>query len=172
MLPAVITDCLQGELEVVTLAGTGKAKESAEDVTDRVPFLMLGGWGGGVPWWLRRLLSCASMRVLCGLSEDSRRPHAPLAYCTSHPHHLPPTPHTCAAGLDLPAAPLFKDALEKVIIPQVGNPAPSRQCMPLWCRGPCHKPCIVAPVGRTVLPFGKQTRLPILPKPYPPGAHL
>ncbi|PRW59503.1 U4 tri-snRNP-associated 2-like [Chlorella sorokiniana] len=60
---SVITDCLQGELEVVTLAGTGKAKDSTQDVTDRVPFLML--------------------------------------------------------GLDLPAAPLFKDALEKVIIPQV-----------------------------------------------------
>lgn len=43
---AVITDCLQGELEVVTLAGTGKAKDSSQDVTDRVPFLMLGGSGG------------------------------------------------------------------------------------------------------------------------------
>ncbi|KAL4458676.1 hypothetical protein ABPG75_013541 [Micractinium tetrahymenae] len=60
---SVITDCLQGELEVVTLAGTGKAKDSAQDAVDHVPFLML--------------------------------------------------------GLDLPAAPLFKDALEKVIIPQV-----------------------------------------------------
>lgn len=60
---SVITDCLQGELEVVTEAGTGKAKEAIKDVIDHVPFLML--------------------------------------------------------GLDLPAAPLFKDALEKVIIPQV-----------------------------------------------------
>ena len=34
-----------------------------------------------------------------------------------HPPH-PPLPVT--TGLDLPAAPLFKDALEKVIIPQVG----------------------------------------------------
>ncbi|PSC71207.1 U4 tri-snRNP-associated 2 [Micractinium conductrix] len=62
---SVITDCLQGELEVVTEAGTGlgRAKDAAADVTEKVPFLML--------------------------------------------------------GLDLPAAPLFKDALEKVIIPQV-----------------------------------------------------
>ncbi len=48
---------------MVTEAGTGKARDSAEPVTDHVPFLML--------------------------------------------------------GLDLPPAPLFKDALEKVIIPQV-----------------------------------------------------
>lgn len=39
---AVITDCLQGELEVVTLAGSGKAREAQEDAVDRVPFLMLG----------------------------------------------------------------------------------------------------------------------------------
>jgi hypothetical protein len=39
---AVITDCLQGELEVVTEAGTGKAKEAMQDATDHVPFLMLG----------------------------------------------------------------------------------------------------------------------------------
>ena len=30
-----------------------------------------------------------------------------------------PCPALLCAGLDLPAAPLFKDALEKVIIPQV-----------------------------------------------------
>ncbi|KAI3435999.1 hypothetical protein D9Q98_002056 [Chlorella vulgaris] len=60
---SIITDCLQGELEVVTEAGTGKAKEAMQDATDHVPFLML--------------------------------------------------------GLDLPAAPLFKDVMDKVIIPQV-----------------------------------------------------
>lgn len=56
----------QGELEVTTLAGTGKGKAAAaaDDVVERVPFLLL--------------------------------------------------------GLDLPAAPLFKDAMEKNIIPQVG----------------------------------------------------
>lgn len=60
---SVITDSLQGELEVVTEPGTGKAKDSQQPVVDHVPFLLL--------------------------------------------------------GLDLPPAPLFKDALEKVIIPQV-----------------------------------------------------
>jgi len=59
LLPAVITDCLQGELEVVTLAGTGKAKDSAEDVTDRVPFLMLGGWGVTCVGWLHKVFCCA-----------------------------------------------------------------------------------------------------------------
>jgi U4/U6.U5 tri-snRNP-associated protein 2 len=39
---SVITDCLQGELQVVTQAGTGKAKDLHTDVTDHVPFLMLG----------------------------------------------------------------------------------------------------------------------------------
>lgn len=55
----------QGELEVTTEKGTGKGKAAAaaEDVVERMPFLLL--------------------------------------------------------GLDLPAAPLFKDALEKNIIPQV-----------------------------------------------------
>ncbi|PNW70479.1 hypothetical protein CHLRE_17g721600v5 [Chlamydomonas reinhardtii] len=64
--PSIITQCLQGELEVTTLAGTGKgtrAAEAGEDVTDRVPFLLL--------------------------------------------------------GLELPPAPLFKDVMEKNIIPQV-----------------------------------------------------
>ncbi|GIL71725.1 hypothetical protein Vretimale_840 [Volvox reticuliferus] len=64
--PSIITQCLQGELEVTTLAGTGKgtkAASSGEDVTERVPFLLL--------------------------------------------------------GLELPPAPLFKDVLEKNIIPQV-----------------------------------------------------
>ncbi|KAL6768399.1 hypothetical protein ACKKBF_B39020 [Auxenochlorella protothecoides x Auxenochlorella symbiontica] len=60
---SIITECLQGDLEVTTLAGTGKAKGTSEDVVDKVSFLML--------------------------------------------------------GLDLPAAPLFKDALETVIIPQI-----------------------------------------------------
>ncbi|KAG2497317.1 hypothetical protein HYH03_004482 [Edaphochlamys debaryana] len=64
--PSIITQCLQGELEVTTLAGTGKgtkAAASGQDVTERVPFLLL--------------------------------------------------------GLELPPAPLFKDVLEKNIIPQV-----------------------------------------------------
>ena len=45
--------------------------------------------------------------------------------CLSHPHSDPgatallAAAAAAAAGLDLPAAPLFKDALEKVIIPQV-----------------------------------------------------
>ena len=56
---------------MVTEAGTGKARDSAEPVTDHVPFLML--------------------------------------------------------GLDLPPAPLFKDALEKVIIPQVYTPLGCRR---------------------------------------------
>jgi U4/U6.U5 tri-snRNP-associated protein 2 len=38
---SIITQSLQGELEVTTLAGTGKAKDSATDVVDKVPFLML-----------------------------------------------------------------------------------------------------------------------------------
>uniref|UniRef100_A0A7S0R5S7 Ubiquitinyl hydrolase 1 n=1 Tax=Chlamydomonas leiostraca TaxID=1034604 RepID=A0A7S0R5S7_9CHLO len=63
--PSIITQCFQGELEVVTEAGTGKGKAAgaSEDVVERTPFLLL--------------------------------------------------------GLDLPAAPLFKDSLEKNIIPQV-----------------------------------------------------
>lgn len=60
---SVITDCLQGEMQVTTLAGTGSAKDAPSDVTTTVPFLML--------------------------------------------------------GLDLPPAPLFKDAMEKVTIPQI-----------------------------------------------------
>lgn len=59
---------LQGELEITTEAGTGKAREpgadgQVSDVVDRVPFLFL--------------------------------------------------------GLDLPAAPLYKDVMETNIIPQV-----------------------------------------------------
>lgn len=62
---SIITDTFQGELEVTTLAGTGKgaAATSKEDVVERVPFLLM--------------------------------------------------------GLELPPTPLFKDALEKNIIPQV-----------------------------------------------------
>jgi len=61
---------VQGELEVTTEAGTGKAKEpnaagQITNVVERVPFLFL--------------------------------------------------------GLDLPAAPLYKDVMETNIIPQVGN---------------------------------------------------
>lgn len=61
---------VQGELEVTTEAGTGKAKEpnaagQVTNVVDRVPFLFL--------------------------------------------------------GLDLPAAPLYKDVMETNIIPQVGH---------------------------------------------------
>ena len=65
--------CPQGELEVTTEAGTGKAAEKKnvegklEDAVDRVPFLFL--------------------------------------------------------GLDLPAAPLYKDVMEQNIIPQVGSGA-------------------------------------------------
>ena len=64
---------------MVTEAGTGKARDSAEPVTDHVPFLML--------------------------------------------------------GLDLPPAPLFKDALEKVIITQVHAwlPLCTQPCCGVWC---------------------------------------
>ena len=63
--PSIITQCFQGELEVVTERGTGKGKAStaSEDLVERTPFFLL--------------------------------------------------------ALDLPPAPLFKDALEKNIIPQV-----------------------------------------------------
>jgi U4/U6.U5 tri-snRNP-associated protein 2 len=61
--PSPVTTSLQGEVEVTTLAGTGKAKDSTTDKVDKVPFLML--------------------------------------------------------ALDLPPAPLYKDALERVTIPQV-----------------------------------------------------
>lgn len=64
--PSIITECFQGELEVVTEAGTGtgKARDSVVDIKEKVPFLTL--------------------------------------------------------GLDLPPAPLFKDAkMEKITIPQV-----------------------------------------------------
>lgn len=61
--PSVITNCLEGEIELTTLAGTGSAKKSSVDVVQRVPFLLL--------------------------------------------------------TLDLPPSPLFKDALEKIVIPQI-----------------------------------------------------
>ncbi|KAK9804967.1 hypothetical protein WJX73_005353 [Symbiochloris irregularis] len=65
---SILTKCFQGELEVTTQAGTGKAAQpnaqgQIADVVEKVPFLML--------------------------------------------------------GLDLPPAPLYRDALEKNIIPQV-----------------------------------------------------
>lgn len=65
---SIITRCFQGELEITTEAGTGKAvdadgKPLAADLVERVPFLVL--------------------------------------------------------GMDLPPAPLYKDALERNIIPQV-----------------------------------------------------
>lgn len=60
---SVVTDAFQGEMEVVTEAGTGVAARSMEDVVQRVPFLML--------------------------------------------------------ALDLPVAPVFQDASEQNIIPQV-----------------------------------------------------
>lgn len=65
---SILTKCFQGELEITTLAGTGKAAQpnaqgELKDVVDKVPFMVL--------------------------------------------------------GLDLPPAPLYKDALEKNIIPQV-----------------------------------------------------
>lgn len=64
---SIISATLQGELEVTTLAGTGKGKAAAasKDVVERVPFMLM--------------------------------------------------------GLELPPTPLFKDALEKNIIPQVGS---------------------------------------------------
>lgn len=74
--------CPQGELEITTEAGTGKAAEKKgvngklEDAVDRVPFLFL--------------------------------------------------------GLDLPAAPLYKDVMEQNIIPQVGSGAPCTGAR--WCR--------------------------------------
>lgn len=61
--PSIVTQCFQGEMQVTTEAGTGKAKESSTDLVETVPYLML--------------------------------------------------------ALDLPPAPLFKDAMEKVIIPQI-----------------------------------------------------
>ncbi len=72
IIPVIICVIIlvQGELEVTTEAGTGKAKEpnaagQVTDVVERVPFLFL--------------------------------------------------------GLDLPAAPLYKDVMETNIIPQVGD---------------------------------------------------
>ena len=119
---AVITDCLQGELEVVTEAGSGKAKESMQDITDSVPFLMLGGWGGG-----GAACCFASLLVVPPTPPAIFPPQlfcspAPAARNVSSPSSPQPPTHpaiTRPAGLDLPAAPLFKDALEKVIIPQV-----------------------------------------------------
>lgn len=61
--PSPVTASLQGELEVVTEAGTGRAKDASTDLVERLPFLML--------------------------------------------------------ALDLPPAPLYKDTLERVTIPQV-----------------------------------------------------
>ena len=61
--PSIITDCLEGEIELTTLAGTGSAKKSPVDIVQRVPFLLL--------------------------------------------------------TLDLPPSPLFKDAMEKIVIPQI-----------------------------------------------------
>jgi len=61
--PSIITQCFQGELEVTTEAGTGKAAREETDLVEKVPFLVL--------------------------------------------------------GMDLPPAPLYKDVLEKNIIPQV-----------------------------------------------------
>jgi U4/U6.U5 tri-snRNP-associated protein 2 len=60
---SIITACLEGEIELTTLAGTGSAKNSETDIVQRVPFLLL--------------------------------------------------------TLDLPPSPLFKDALEKITIPQI-----------------------------------------------------
>jgi len=60
---SVISEALQGEIEVRTLAGTGAARSSPTDLVQRIPFLML--------------------------------------------------------TLDLPPAPLFKDAMEKIVIPQI-----------------------------------------------------
>lgn len=60
---SIITACLEGEIELTTLAGTGSAKKSPVDVVQKVPFLLL--------------------------------------------------------TLDLPPSPLFKDALEKIVIPQI-----------------------------------------------------
>lgn len=62
---SIITKCFQGQLEVTTLAGTGKGKAatSAEDIVEKVPFLLL--------------------------------------------------------RLDLPPTPVFKDAMERTVIPQV-----------------------------------------------------
>ena len=40
--PSVITDCLQGELEVTTAAGSGRAREGEGDLVERLPFLLLG----------------------------------------------------------------------------------------------------------------------------------
>ena len=106
--PAVITDCLQGELEVVTEAGTGKAKEAIKDVIDHVPFLMLGAlWspaGLGAP---RACLPLAFLRWDAFLTTDrpcalaappcpSCRPgpacRAPVQGCTGEGDH-PSGPH-------------------------------------------------------------------------------
>eukprot|EP00878_Enallax_costatus_P002659 GHUV01002845.1.p1 GENE.GHUV01002845.1~~GHUV01002845.1.p1 ORF type:complete len:552 (+),score=160.53 GHUV01002845.1:356-2011(+) len=68
---SIITSTFQGELEVTTLAGTGKGKAAtaSDDVVERIPFMLM--------------------------------------------------------GLELPPTPLFKDAMEKNIIPQV----PIFQCL-------------------------------------------
>lgn len=39
--PSILTKTLQGEVEITTLAGTGKAKSSRSDIVDRIPFFML-----------------------------------------------------------------------------------------------------------------------------------
>ena len=111
----MITDCLQGELEVVTLAGSGKAREAGADAVDRVPFLMLGALRLLCMLWCA--LRCAGrstpgLRKRAGPAPRARWPRGLLCTCRSPAGTTP-------AGLDLPAAPLFKDALEKVIIPQV-----------------------------------------------------
>ena len=147
----MITDCLQGELEVVTEAGTGlgRAKDAAADVTEKVPFLMLGeragvgrtGAGEGQAYQLavgrrsgkRDLPRRSSRRWVRRRGPHQDRPSPSWAgqLCTAcssprhrqtgglHAYARPPRPPPVPAGLDLPAAPLFKDALEKVIIPQV-----------------------------------------------------
>ena len=39
--PSIITKALQGQLEITSFAGTGKAKASSVDIIDQVPFFML-----------------------------------------------------------------------------------------------------------------------------------
>lgn len=129
----MITDCLQGELEAVTLAGTGKAKDSAEDAVDLVPFLMLGALRCAALRRAQRCCAVSHVAVPCAVRLSKWIPAGATALCKEAGLPVPAAPVLplrlavitpgllCTAGLDLPAAPLFKDALEKVIIPQVGG---------------------------------------------------
>ena len=50
MIRQLLDDVAKGELEVVTLAGSGKARDSPTDLVERVPFLMLGALAPAPCW--------------------------------------------------------------------------------------------------------------------------